>query len=193
MLRSCPWGQSIYWWDDAPFCGRSSNWNRLYFPSPLVIRLQVTWACYPCWVGGRWLSSVHLWRNIFSVETWILDYCWHHFFLLLWNFPIQLDCHCFFPYRLGRLGCIMFLGVGPPFVLGHWGLKRLIDFSAISACLTSSRYDLWWLSYELLLYWKSYADMFEATWARACLWSPWGRDCETSQYILTWILLFSGH
>ena len=53
-------------------------------------------------------------------------------FLLWWSIPRQLDCHRFFPFGLGRLGCITSLGIDPPLVLGHWGLKL---FSWFLACL----------------------------------------------------------
>ena len=32
-------------------------------------------------------------------------------FLLQWSFSRQLNCHHFFPFRFGRLGCITPLGV----------------------------------------------------------------------------------
>jgi len=54
--------------------------------------------------------------------------------LLWWSFPKQLNCHHFFPFRLGRLGCITPFGTNSLFVLGH---RRLELFS-------------WFLSYLCL-------------------------------------------
>jgi len=64
------------------FCGRGSSWGCSYAPFLLITGLQVTWACYPCWVGGRWSPPVHIWKNIVSVETWTPDCYWRRSFLL---------------------------------------------------------------------------------------------------------------